>query len=102
LYDALGRIHSSNASTSKIHEKVNDDPKGKMKNIVSTRGKQAPIYISKSYLCDYMLTWDHGKMVVKYVGVYTKRKAMKRCVWVPKSITNTQGPNSIWVPKCIT
>jgi hypothetical protein len=72
LYDASGRIHSSNASTSKNHEKVNDDPKGKMKNIVSTRGKQDPIYISKSYLCDYMLTWDHGKMVVKYVGAYTK------------------------------
>jgi hypothetical protein len=40
LYDALGRTHSSNASTSKIHEKVNgDDPKGKMKNIASTRGE---------------------------------------------------------------
>jgi hypothetical protein len=56
LYDALGRIHSSNASTSKIHEKVNNDPKGKLKNIVPTRGEQAPFYISNSYLCDYMLT----------------------------------------------
>jgi hypothetical protein len=53
---ALGGIHYSNASTSKIHEKVNDDPKDKMKNIVSIRGGQAPIYISNSYLYDYMLT----------------------------------------------
>jgi hypothetical protein len=72
-----------------------------MKNIVPTKGEQTPIYISNSYLCDYMLTWDHGKMVVKYVGAYTKRKAMKKSVWVPKSITNPQGPNSIWAPKCI-
>jgi hypothetical protein len=49
-----------------------------------------------------MLTWDHGQTVVKYVGAYTKRKAMERSVCVPKSITNTQGPNSIWVPKCTT
>jgi hypothetical protein len=103
LYEALERIHSSNANTSKIHEKVNDDdPKGKMKNIVSTRGEQAPTSTSNSYLCDYMLTWDHGKMVVKYVGAYTERKAMRTSVWVTKLITNTQGPNSIWVPKCTT
>jgi hypothetical protein len=101
LYDALGRIHSSNASTSKIREKVNDDLKGKMKSIVPIREEQATIYIANSYLSDYMLTWDHGKRVVKYVDAYTKRKVMKRSVWVPKSITNTQGPNSFWVPKCI-
>jgi hypothetical protein len=102
LYDALGRIHSSNVNTRKIHEKVNiDDPKGKMKSIVPTRGEKAPISIFHSYLCDYMLTWDHGKMVVKYVSAYTKRKTMKLSVWVPKPITSTQGPNSSWAPKCI-
>jgi hypothetical protein len=50
LYDALVRIHSSNTSTSKNHEKVNDDPKGKMKRIVPTREEQAPIHISNSYI----------------------------------------------------
>jgi hypothetical protein len=103
LYAILGSIHSSNGSTSQILEKVNSyDPKGKMKSISTIKGEKAPIPISNSYPCDYMLTWDHGKMVVKYVGAYKKRKAMKRSVWVPKSITNTQGPNSIWVPKCTT
>jgi hypothetical protein len=75
---------------------------GKMKEVASTNGEKDPIPLSSSYFCDYMLTWDHGKMVVKYVGAYTKRQAMGRSVWVPKAITNTQGPNSIWVPKCIT
>jgi hypothetical protein len=100
LYDALGRIHSSNGKTT--HEMVNvSNTKGKMKSVASTSGEKAPIPISHSYLCDYMLTWDQGKLVEKYVGVHTKRKVMKRSVWVPKAITNTQGPNSIWVPKSI-
>jgi hypothetical protein len=77
-----------------------DDPKGKLKSISTMKGEKALISTSNSYLCDYMFTWDHGKMVVKYVGAYTKRKAMKSSVWVPKSITNTQGPNSICIPKC--
>jgi hypothetical protein len=72
-----------------------------MKNVVSTNGEKSKVTISHSYLCDYMLTWDSGKLVVKYVGAYTKRKVMKRSVWVPKAITNTAGPNSIWVPKSI-
>jgi hypothetical protein len=37
------------------------------------------------YLCDYMFTWNHGKMVVKYVGAYTKKK---RC---EKECVGTQG-----------
>jgi hypothetical protein len=41
-------------------------------------------------------------MVVKYVGAYTERKAMRTSVWATNLITNTQGPNSIWVPKCTT
>jgi hypothetical protein len=48
-----------------------------------------------------MLTWESRKLVVKYVGAYTKRKVMKMSMWVPKAITNTAGPNSIWVHKSI-
>jgi hypothetical protein len=100
LYDALGRIHSSNGNTT--HEKVNmSNAMGKMKSVASKSEDKAPIPISHSYLCDYMLTWDQGKLVVKYVGAHTKRKVMQKSVWAPKAITNTQGPNSIWVPKSI-
>jgi hypothetical protein len=43
---------------------------------------------------------DHnGKIVVKYVGAYTK-KAILRSVWVPKVYpSNPQDPKSFWVPK---
>ena len=100
LYDALGRIHSSNDKSTQV--KVNlSSTKSKMKEVGSSSGQQFNAPISHSYLCDYMLTWDLGKLVVKYVGAYTKRKVMKRSVWVPKAITNTVGPNSIWVPKSI-
>ena len=55
---------------------------------------------SPSYTSDYMVTMDHnGKIVVKYVGAYTKKKIL-RSVWVPKMYpSNLQGPKSIWVPK---
>jgi hypothetical protein len=100
LYDALGRIHSSNDESTRV--KVNlSNTKDKMKNVVTTNEEKSKVPISHSYLCDYMLTWDLGKLVVKYVGAYTKRKVMKRSVWVPKAITNTAGPNSIWVPRSI-
>jgi hypothetical protein len=100
LYDALGRIHSSNDRSTQV--KVNlSRTKDKGKDVVSTNGEKFRTPISHSYLCDYMLTWDSGKLVVKYVGAYTKRKVMKRSVWAPKAITNTIGPNSIWVPKSI-
>jgi hypothetical protein len=100
LYDALGRIHSSNDKSTQV--KVNlSFTKDKMKEAVSTNEEKFRAPIFHSYLCDYMLTWDSGKLVVKYVGAYTKRKVMKRSVWVPKAITNTVGPNSIWVPKSI-
>jgi hypothetical protein len=75
--------------------------KGKMKSVASTSGEKAPIPIPHSYLCDYTLTWHQWKLVLKYVGAYTKIKVMKRSVWVPKAITNTKGPNSIRVPKSI-
>jgi hypothetical protein len=88
LYDALGRIRSSKDETTQ--RKVNlSNTKVKLKNVVSTNGDKAPIPISQSYLYGYMLTWDQGKLVVKYVGAYTKRKIMKKSVWVPKAITNT-------------
>jgi hypothetical protein len=40
------------------------------------------------------VTLDHnGKLVVKYVGAYTK-KAMRKSVWVPKVYaSNLQSPN---------
>jgi hypothetical protein len=100
LYDALGWIHSSNdkSTQAKVNLSYTED---KMKDVVSTSGEKFRAPISHSYLCDYMLTWDSGKLVLKYVGAYTKRKVMKRSVWVPKAITNTAGPNSIWVPKSI-
>jgi hypothetical protein len=72
--------------------------KDNINDVVSTNGEKFRAHISHSYLCDYRLTWDLGKLVAKYVGAYTKRKVMKRSVWVPKVITNTTGPNSIWVP----
>jgi hypothetical protein len=59
--------------------------KDKLKRDVTTNEDKAPIPISLSYLCDYMLTWNQGKLIVKYVGAYTKRKMMKKSVWVPKA-----------------
>jgi ribosomal protein L27 len=55
---------------------------------------------SLSYTTDYMVTMDsNGKIVVKYVGAYTK-KAIYRSVWVPKVYpSNPQGPKSFWVSK---
>jgi hypothetical protein len=83
IYDALGRIHSSNEKSTQV--KVNlSNTKDKMKNIASTNGEKSKVPISHSYLCDYMLTWDSGKLVVKYVGAYTKRKVMKRVCGYPR------------------
>ena len=65
LYDALGRIHSPNTILTQDHGKSN---KGKSNTRNTINGDKAPIPNSNSYLCDYMLTWDQGKMVVKYVG----------------------------------
>jgi hypothetical protein len=50
--------------------------------------------LSPNYTCDYVVTLDHnGKLVVKYVGAYTK-KAMRKSVWVPKVYaSNLQSPN---------
>jgi hypothetical protein len=93
LYDGLGRIHSSQDETTPRKENLHTT-KDKLKRVVTTYGDKAPIPISQSYLCDDMLTWDQGKLIVKYVGAHTKRKVMKKSVWVPKSFTNTQGPNT--------
>jgi hypothetical protein len=67
LYDVLGRIHSSNDKSTQVKLDLSNT-KDKMKNIASTNGEKSRIPISHSYLCDYMLTWDLGKLVVKYVG----------------------------------
>jgi hypothetical protein len=48
-----------------------------------------------------MLTYDQGKLIVKYVGAYTKIKIMKKSMCELKAFTNTQGLNSIWVSKII-
>jgi hypothetical protein len=58
-----------------------------------TPPKASKNMVEHNYTCDYVVTLDHnGKMVVKYVGAYTK-KAMR------KKASNLQGPKSFWVPK---
>lgn len=59
--------------------KVKVDKKGKSK--VKAKDVHEP---SPSYTNDYMVTMDdNNKMVVKYVGAYTK-KSVLRSVWVPR------------------
>src|SRR5438105_5286317 len=93
LYDAMNKIHCPNTTTPSQVK----DTKEQVKQVK----KETLTPISRSYTCDYLLTWDHrGKMVIKYVGAHTKNKITKRSVWVPKVlVTNSQGPKSIWVPK---
>jgi hypothetical protein len=54
---------------------------------------------SPSYTCDYMVILDqNGKIVVKYVGAYTKKAILtsEECVWVPKIYaSNSQVPKSL-------
>jgi hypothetical protein len=53
LYNALGRIHSSNCKIT--NEKIDvNNTKGKMKSVATISGENVAIYISHSYLCDYM------------------------------------------------
>ena len=89
LYDAMNKVHSPNPVAS---SQVKEEKKEK---------KESLIPISHSYICDYILTWDHhGKMVVKYIGAHIKKEITKRSVWVPKAlVTNSQGSKPIWVPK---
>jgi hypothetical protein len=79
-------------NTTKGDGGVNSSPKAS-KNVVEHKP-------SPNYTCDYVMTLDHnGKMVVKYVGAYTK-KAIRNTVWVPIAYaSNLQGPKSFWVPK---
>jgi hypothetical protein len=60
----------------------------------SNKAKVAKHEPSPSYYIDYMVIMDHnGKIVVKYVGAYTK-KAILRSVWVPKVYpSNVKDPN---------
>jgi len=64
------------------------------------KNKNATHEPSPSYTTDYMVTLDHnGKIVVKYVGAYIRKKIL-RSVWIPKMYpSNLQGLKSIWVPK---
>src|SRR6266498_4645396 len=86
LYEAMNKIHGSNSVAPSQVKEVK---------------KEILTPISRSFTCDYVLTWDHhGKMVVKYIGAHTKKEIIKKSVWVPKAlVTNSQGPKSIWVPK---
>jgi hypothetical protein len=79
-------------STTKAYGGVNSPPKAS-KNVVEHKP-------SPNYTCDYVVTLHHnGKMVVKYVGAYTK-KAMRKSVWVSKVYaSNLQGSKSFWVRK---
>jgi hypothetical protein len=79
-------------NTTKGNGGVNSPPKA-LENVVEHKP-------SPNYTCDYVVTLDHNdKMVVKYVGAYTK-KAMRMSVWVPKVYaSNHQGPKYFWVPK---
>ena len=97
LYDVLGKIHHSTPNTPTPQPKV--EKKEASKATTSAKVEETTTPISRSYMCDYMLTWDHGKMVVKYVGAYKKREIIRKSVWVPKILTNSQGPKSFWVPK---
>ena len=83
---------SKSASSTTKGSEMKISPK-EMKNVVAHEP-------SPNYTIDYMVTLDHkGKIVVKYVGAYTK-KTMLRSVWVPKMYaSNIQGPKSLWVPK---
>jgi len=67
---------------------VNQEVINKIKNEKKSKGKGKVDEIvhepSPSYTNDYMITMDRrGKMVVKYVGAYTK-KSILRSVWVPR------------------
>jgi hypothetical protein len=64
------------------------------------KGKVVTHEPSRSYTTNYMVTMDHNdKIVVKYVGAYTK-KVILRSVWVPKVYpSNPQGRKYFCVPK---
>jgi hypothetical protein len=60
----------SKTSCDKAHNRINMGClKSKTKEDHVTKGEKAPN--SSSYLCDYRLTWNHGKMFVKYLWVPT-------------------------------
>jgi hypothetical protein len=93
LFEAMNKVHTSTPTSTK--EKMPQD-KGKQAQDKTTTTTP----ISRSYACDYVVTCDQkGNLVIKYVGAHTKRKLMKRSVWVPKVFaTNSQGPKSFWGP----
>lgn len=84
---------AKSGNTTKGSSGVNSPPK-ESKNVVAHEP-------SRNYTCDYIVTMDHnGKMVVKYVGAYTKKTMLRKSVWVPKVYaSNLQGPKFFLVPK---
>jgi hypothetical protein len=90
LEDLMNIAHGVTTIPSQVKKKIDDPIRAKI-----TKHEPSP-----NYTTNYMVTMDHnGKMVVKYVGAYTKR-AILRSVWVPKVYpSNPQGPKSFWVPK---
>jgi hypothetical protein len=85
LEDLMNIAHGVATIPSRAKKKIEDPIKAKI-----TKHEPSP-----SYTTDYMVTMDHnGKIVVKYVGAYTKR-AILRSLWVSKVYpSNPQGPKS--------
>jgi hypothetical protein len=83
LEDLMNIAHGVTTIPSQPKKKIEDPIKAKI-----TKHEPSP-----SYTTNYMVTIDrNGKIVVKYVGAYTK-KAILRSVWVPKVYpSNPQGP----------
>ena len=75
----LGKIHHSTPNTPTPQPKV--EKKEASKPTASAQVDETTTPISRFYLCDYILTWDHGKMVVKYVGACKKREIIRKSVW---------------------
>ncbi|RCV10442.1 hypothetical protein SETIT_2G112800v2 [Setaria italica] len=103
LGDLMDMAHGIvKTNTTQVKSTANATTKVNVMEISMTKSKDKVVEheASSSYTTDYMVTMDHnGKIVVKYIGAYTK-KAIFRSVWVPKIYpSNQQGPKSFWVPK---
>ena len=97
--------HGATTTTTSQDKNKSTSTTTKGKGVVTTSPKETKNVVahepSRNYTCDYIVTLDHnGKMVVKYVGAYTKKAMLRKSVWVPKVYaSNLQGPKSFWVPK---
>ena len=103
LGDLIDMAHGkTKTNTTQVKLMANASTKVNVKEKSMTRSKDKVVAHepSSNYTIDYMVTMDHnGKIVVKYVGAYTK-KTIFRSVWVSKIYpSNQQGSKSFWVPK---